>query len=187
VLPTDSTLKRAVDCVLCSLCYIDANCFKLLLEWMGVTPDLIPDTVASAADTDDVKGSHQQQQQPLTDDIKADTSAAAAAASLQSNVFRSTSSSYQCTVPLHEAQLLTLATVCQSPVALRMLIDSGVISTLCTALRVTASHRLCETLDTEALASGNLATDAVKQCGADVSRQYTASSLPGTSQRGMFK
>jgi len=135
VLPCDSALKRAVDFVLCSLCYIQSNCVFLLLEWMGIVSD-ISDTVA---DTDDVKGCHRNQ--PLTDDVKAD----GASVHLRQNMLAA--------VPLHTAQLATLAVACQSLLALRKLIDSGIVSALCNSLYVTCHQKLNDALNATLLVS----------------------------------
>jgi len=138
VLPCDSTLKRAVDFVLCSLCYVQSNCVLLLLEWMGIVSDS-SDSDTVAADTDDVKGSHRNQ--PLTDDVKADGTGG--------RLRQSTLS----VMPLHSAQLSTLAVACQSPLALRKLIDSGIVSALCNSLYVTCHQKLNSALNAALLVS----------------------------------
>jgi len=135
VLPCESTLKRAVDFVLCSLCYIQSDCVFLLLEWMGIVSDG-SDTVA---DTDDVKGCHRNQ--PLTDDVKAD----GASVRLRRNMLAA--------MPLHTAQLATLAVSCQSLLALRKLIDSGIVSALCNSLYVTCHQKLNDALNAALLVS----------------------------------
>ena len=135
VLACDSTLKRAVDFVLCSLCYIQSNCVLLLLEWMGIMTDN-GDTVA---DTDDVKGCHRNQ--PLTDDVKAD----GASGRLRQSTLA--------VMPLHSAQLATLAVSCQSPLALRKLIDSGIVSALCNSLYITFHQKLNDALNAALLVS----------------------------------
>lgn len=146
VLPCDSSLKRAVDFVLCSLCYIQSNCVLLLLEWMGIVSDS-SDTVA---DTDDVKGC--QRNQPLTDDVKAD----GASGRLRQSTLAA--------MPLHSAQLATLAVSCQSPLALRKLIDSGIVSALCNSLYVTCHQKLNDALNAALLVSESetATSDAVR-------------------------
>jgi len=143
VLPCDSALKRAVDFVLCSLCYVQSSCVLLLLDWMGI----VSDTVAS---TDDVKGSHRNQ--PLTDDVKADD----ASSRLRQTMLA--------VMPLHSAQLATLALSCQSPLALRKLIDSGIVSALCNSLYATCRQKLNEALNAALLVSDSEAatSDAVR-------------------------
>lgn len=135
VLPCDSALKRAVDFVLSSLCYIKSNCVLLLLEWMGI----VSDSNDLAADTDDVKGCHRSQ--PLTDDIKAD------------GVSGRLQQSSLAVMSLHSAQLATLAVSCQSPMALRKLIDSGIVSALCNSLYSTCRHKLNDALNATLLVS----------------------------------
>ena len=135
MLPCESMLKRAVDFVLCSLCYVQSNCVLLLLEWMGI----VSDGCGPVADTDDVKGSHRNQ--PLTDDVKADS----ASGRLRQSTLAA--------LPLHNAQLATLAVSCQSPLALRKLIDSGIVSALCNSLYVTCHRRLNDALNAALLVS----------------------------------
>ncbi len=54
-LDADAALKRAVDAVVCALCYIAPPLTGCLLRWMGIAPEL---QLASAASlTDDLKGS----------------------------------------------------------------------------------------------------------------------------------
>jgi len=145
VLPCDSALKRSVDFVLCSLCYVKSSCVSLLMEWMGVVSD-VADTVAS---TDDVKGC--QRNQPLTDDVKADS----VGSTLRQSVLAA--------MPLHSAQLATLAVACQSPLALRQLIDSGIVSALCDSLFATCQQKLNDALNSNLLVS-DTETDAAR-CG----------------------
>jgi len=135
VLPCDSSLKRAVDFVLCSLCFIQSNCVLMLLEWMGI----VSHDSNTIADTDDVKGAHQNQ--PLTDDVKAD----GAVGRLRQSTLA--------TVPLHSAQLATLAISCQSLLALHKLIDSGIVSALCNSLYATCHQKLNEALNVTLLVS----------------------------------
>ena len=146
VLSCDSVLKRAVDYVLCSLCYVESSCVLLLLEWMGIVSDS-SDTVAS---TDDVKGSHRNE--PLTDDVKADGA---------SGRMRQT---MLAVMPLHSAQLATLALSCQSPLALRKLIDSGIVFALCNSLYTTCRQKLNEALSAALLVSESdtAASDAAR-------------------------
>ena len=136
VLPCDSTLKRAVDFVLCSLCYVQSSCVLLLLEWMGIASDDSNDTVAS---TDDVKGSHRNQ--PLTDDVKAD----GANGRLRQTMLA--------VMPLHSSQLATLALACQSPMALHKIIDNGIVSALCNSLYATCHQKLNDALNAALLVS----------------------------------
>jgi len=148
VLPCESSLKRAVDFVLCSLCYIQSNCVLLLLEWMGVVSADVSDN--TVADTDDVKGC--QRNQPLTDDVKAD----GASVRLHRNMLAA--------MPLHTAQLATLAVSCQSLLALRKLIDSGLVSALCSSLYIMCQQKLNDALSAALLVSDSEAgtSDAAK-------------------------
>jgi len=135
VLPCDSALKRAVDFVLCSLCHVRSSCVLLLLEWIGIV-SASSNTVLS---TDDVKGCHRNQ--PLTDDVKAD----GASSRLRRTMLAA--------MPLHSAQLATLALSCQSPLALSKLIDSGIVSALCNSLYATCHQKLNDALNAALLVS----------------------------------
>jgi len=70
VLTPGSTLKRAVDYVLCAMCYIHPEYFLSILEWMGIMFGVD----MSASITDDYKDSSSQQYnsstEGLTDDSK---------------------------------------------------------------------------------------------------------------------
>jgi len=110
----------------------------LLLEWMGI----VSDSADLAADTDDVKGCHRSQ--PLTDDVKADGGGGSSGWLHQSSL---------AVMPLHSAQLATLAVACQSPLALRKLIDSGIVSALCNSLYVTCHKKLNDALNAALLVS----------------------------------
>ena len=55
VLPATSTLKQAVDTVICSFCYIRPEYFTTLLEWIGV---IVGVDLSRASVTDDHKDSH---------------------------------------------------------------------------------------------------------------------------------
>lgn len=148
VLPCDSALKRAVDFMLCSLCYIQSSCVLLLLEWMGI----VSDGSETTASTDDVKGSRCNQ--PLTDDVKAD----GASSRLRQTMLA--------VMPLHSAQLATLALSCQSPLALRKLIDSGIVSALCDSLYATCQQKLSDALNAALLVSeSDTATPEAAQTG----------------------
>jgi len=151
VLACESSLKRAVDFVLCSLCYVQSDCVLLLLEWMGVVSADGDDS--TVADTDDLKGCHRNQ--PLTDDVKAD----GASVRLRRNVLAAQ--------PLHTAQLATLAVSCQSLLALRKLIDSGIVSALCSSLYVTCQQKLNDALSAALLVSESepATSDAARSTG----------------------
>ncbi|ELT93547.1 hypothetical protein CAPTEDRAFT_223860 [Capitella teleta] len=108
-LSPSSLLKRAVDWVMCSLCFIQPSSFSTLMNLSGI---LLP-----VAITDDHKD-----QAALTDDHKADDPSA-----LSLHLELSSSA-------LSESHLSMLAVTCQSPEALRLLLDSGFVAVLCQAI-----------------------------------------------------
>lgn len=161
MLPVESSLKQAVDWVLCSICHIRNEYFSQILQWIGVITDAFPDYLISDSGqsaTDDVKDS--QQNQPLTDDLKADSGATGTRRTLSTH-------SYLCGFnvnSLNESQLSTLSTSSQSPVALRRLIDCGVVTALCAGLYTAAQRKLCNVFDMESftVAENFVSTDAAK-------------------------
>ena len=67
-----SPLKRAVDCVLCSICCVHPQFFGLLLQWMGIVVAVDWGGISETCATDDRKGSNSRQNdKPVTDDVKA--------------------------------------------------------------------------------------------------------------------
>ncbi|KAK6180714.1 hypothetical protein SNE40_008714 [Patella caerulea] len=129
VLTPDSLLKQSIDFVLCSICNIQPNFFSNILEWMGILVNFNSSMTASI--TDDRKDSFQSHQQPLTDDTKEATqhplSDDSKEATRQPSHVDSSPISIQEFNPtiLDENRLVTLGTVCKSPVAVRQLLDSG--------------------------------------------------------------
>lgn len=109
---TNIALKNALDCLLCSLCYIKNELFPILLQKMCVlVPNLSTDLTASISD--DRKDS-----ESMTDDIKQN--------------FVNESEWYGRLIIgdlsqllLTEAQLETIAVVSRSPVVIQQLLDSG--------------------------------------------------------------
>jgi hypothetical protein len=124
-----------------------------LLHWMGVYSDVSQIDTASdvlQSTTDDIKDS--QQNQPLTDDVKADSGASSGhRISFSYNSFINS---------LDESRLLTLSVACQSPFAMCQLIDSGVVSGLCSLLCASAQRKLCNLFDMEPL-PGSATSDTV--------------------------
>ena len=53
-LDAGSTLKKAVDAVICSVCYIEPQFTSCLLHWMGIVPEL---PMSTSSMTDDLKDS----------------------------------------------------------------------------------------------------------------------------------
>ena len=135
VLTPGSTLKKAVDVVICSLCYIRPEYFSLVLEWMGIVVSL---DLSTAAITDDNKEDQQHQQGALTDDSKAEADSEARQAWA---VWNDGAPAYQPTgvqdfghMILDDLHLSTLAVACQSPGALKQLLGSGFVAVLCQGL-----------------------------------------------------
>lgn len=147
MLSGDSALKKALDTVVCSLCYIQPQFFKTLLEWIGV-PSHFDFGAANMAlgmvMTDDHKDSTQQhfrQPEPnresMTDDSKeASNAMSESGVALDvGNIDSPLDSSFQLSqLCLGEPRLLTLGMACQSPQALQMLLNSGLPMILCQGL-----------------------------------------------------
>ena len=147
VLAYDSPLKKAVDSVICSMCFVHPQYFSTILEWLGIITPGISFDLSSAAVTDDHKDSQQQSQQaqePMTDDLKADSARLA-------NTNRSHHSTMA--IPpvllqefthliLDESHLSTLATTCQSEDALQQLLDAGFVAVLCQGVYEFCSREL---------------------------------------------
>ncbi|MGH0134935.1 UNVERIFIED_CONTAM: hypothetical protein FKN15_025304 [Acipenser sinensis] len=108
-LPCNMVLKKAVDSLLCSMCHIHPNYFSLLMAWMGITP-LPVQNQHRLSMTDDSK--KQDLSAGLTDDSK----------------------NAQAPITLTESHLATLAAACQSPEAIKQLLDSGLPSLLVKSL-----------------------------------------------------
>ncbi|XP_058880863.1 baculoviral IAP repeat-containing protein 6-like isoform X4 [Acipenser ruthenus] len=108
-LPCNMVLKKAVDSLLCSMCHIHPNYFCLLMAWMGITP-LPVQSQHRLSMTDDSK--KQDLSAGLTDDSK----------------------NAQAPITLTESHLATLAAACQSPEAIKQLLDSGLPSLLVKSL-----------------------------------------------------
>jgi len=158
VLPVDAPLKQAVDSVLCSICHIKPEYFLQILQWIGVIADIGPVDLTSdggQSATDDIKGSHQNQ--PLTDDIKADSAATGSRQTMSLGSFSVNA--------LNESQMSMLATCCQSPSAMRRLIDTGVVSALCSGLCLASQRKLYSVFEGESAVTGSdnlVSTDSSK-------------------------
>lgn len=155
-LATDSLLKQAVDSVICSLCYIHPHFFSLLLEWMGI---VIFGGMESY--TDDHKDS-QHSLGPLTDDLKADPEARSLSESRTPTLdYRPYILQDISHLVLEESHLFTLALACQSPAALRQLLESGFVMMLCQGLYEVSSRELRQHEEPMVVLS-EASTDAVK-------------------------
>ncbi|KAJ9600172.1 hypothetical protein L9F63_009506, partial [Diploptera punctata] len=106
ILPAHSALKKAIDTLLCSMCYIKPALFPTLLQRMGV---LVPNlaTHHNASISDDRKDHEiDELYASISDDSK----------ELVIDLHR---------MRLSECQLMTVAMACQSPPAIHQLLDSG--------------------------------------------------------------
>lgn len=117
-LPCNTALKKAVDSLLCSLCYIHPSYFSLLMSWMGIIP------LASSS-----RSQVQHHHLSITDDGKKQQNVSSGAARLTDD-----SKQARAPVSLSEAQLATLAAASQSPQAIQQLLDSGLPSLLVRSL-----------------------------------------------------
>nr|CAD7427713.1 unnamed protein product [Timema monikensis] len=113
-LPSHSALKRAIDTLLCSMCYVKPLLFRILLQRMGV---LVPNlsTRQDASISDDRK--NPDRFASLCDDSK-------------ERVFENEWHSHLVLqdlqhMDLTEGQLMSVASACQSLSAVRQLLDSG--------------------------------------------------------------
>ena len=194
MLSVDSALKKAVDTVICSLCYIHPQFFRTLLEWLGIpsTLEMVATNMTLAmAMTDDHKDSTQQQyRQPagahsresMTDDSKEASNAmseSGVAPDLSSMDSSSASSLELSQVCLDEPRLLTLATACQSPQALQMLLSSGLPIILCQGLFEFCTREMIRHNSSVIGSHLDGLTDACKSAG--VSSGASGSSSLGTS------
>ncbi|XP_039282031.1 baculoviral IAP repeat-containing protein 6 isoform X3 [Nilaparvata lugens] len=122
-----SCLKKAIDSVLCSMCYINPALFPTLLQRMNI---LVPISTSSpqASISDDRKDTEQSasssssSSSSLTDDSKEQWWGGRVVLQDHTNM------------ALSEGQLLTVAVACQSPPATRHLLDSGLPSLIAHAL-----------------------------------------------------
>ena len=106
ILTAGSSLKKAVDYVLCSICHIKPTYFTYIVQWSGVC-------VESTAEQNQHVGG-------MTDDSKEAFSAA----------YLEELSNMR----INNVNLATLATVCQSPTALQQLLSSRLPALLCQGL-----------------------------------------------------
>lgn len=117
-LPCNTALKKAVDSLLCSLCYIHPSYFSLLMSWMGII------SLSSSS-----RAQVQHHHLSITDDGKKQQTVSATAARLTDD-----SKQARAPVKLSESQLSTLAAASQSPQAIQQLLDSGLPSLLVRSL-----------------------------------------------------
>lgn len=117
-LPCNTALKKAVDSLLCSLCYIHPSYFSLLMSWMGIIS-------LSSSSRSQVQHHHLS----ITDDGKKQHNVSSTAARLTDD-----SKQARAPVSLSESQLSTLAAASQSPQAIQQLLDSGLPSLLVRSL-----------------------------------------------------
>ena len=169
ILPVDSSLKKAVDTVICALCYIHPEYFCALLEWMGVAVNLDLSTASMAmAITDDRKDSTQhhyrlpqpsQNRESMTDDSKEASNARNFSPNLPipglplgshgiNMDIQPFSQEEFGHVVLDESRLLTLAMACQSPQALQILLTSGLPIVLCQGLFEYCTREMIRHTDT---------------------------------------
>lgn len=195
VLAPDSALKRAVDCVICSICYVHPEFFALLLEWMGIM--VRADISRTELYTDDHKDS--QQNQPLTDDVKEarggtniaidgleTTSSTNASASNGETDYQPFVLQELRRICLRESYLSTLAVACQSPLALQQLLESGFIAMLCQGLYEVGSRELrSQRDDPMVFAAGSSAGATVPpEPYTDASKRWDANSGASSSALG---
>ncbi|XP_063222017.1 baculoviral IAP repeat-containing protein 6 isoform X2 [Bacillus rossius redtenbacheri] len=122
-LPVQSALKKAIDTILCSMCYIKPALFLILLQKMGV---LVPSVSARQNASDDRKDQEQEEMNaPISDDWKE--------LMFESEHSRLVIQDLQ-HMDLTESQLMTIALACQSPQCLAQLLQSGLLSALTAAL-----------------------------------------------------
>lgn len=121
ILENDEPLKKAMDAMLCSICCIRPEIFPLLLQKIGVlVPNLATDV--NACISDDRKGPDS-----MTDDVKqedTDTS------EWYSHLIIQDLSK----LSLKSSNLSTIAMACQSPLAIKQLLDSGLPRLLISAI-----------------------------------------------------
>ncbi len=134
ILPGESTLKKAIDYVVCSMCYIHPHYFSNILEWIGIVIN-VDFSIALTDDHKDSSSQYQQQQQheSMTDDSK-EASGFTARDSLPIGVQEFGH------MILDETHLSTLAVVCQSAESLRQLLLSGFPAVLCQGLYEFCTH-----------------------------------------------
>ncbi|KAK3576772.1 hypothetical protein CHS0354_014586 [Potamilus streckersoni] len=128
VLSTDSSLKEALDYVLCSMCYMQSVYFSQVLTWMGIV--ISTDINMMAPIPDDRKDSSQYNSASMTDDSKEANNA-----SREQPVDSMTSHHPTETTPftlqdvkhicLDKSNLGTLSRVCKSPLAIKHLLETG--------------------------------------------------------------
>ena len=154
-LPVDSPLKKSLDAVICSVCYINPDYFSVLLEWLGISStnalnSLLTDDSKDQQQqqhsqgflTDDKKDKDERRFRSLTDDTKAGDQTYRHTYNLEDRgrggalegagpIFLLQDLSDSMLSPPH---LLSLAGACMSPMALLKLLESGFPTILCQAL-----------------------------------------------------
>ena len=135
ILGVDSSLKRAVDNVICSLCCIQPQFFTQLLEWMGVHGVDLPITDDHKEEMDSGVGGTSSS--TVTEMLTDDTKEAAARSASVSSAGRDHSF-----LVVDETRLMTVAVACQSPDSLQRLLDSGLVAVLCQGLFEFCTHQI---------------------------------------------
>lgn len=116
VLETDAPMQKAIDSMLCSICCIRPEIFTVLLRRMGVlVPNLCNDLSASISDD------RKEDAEPMSEDTNEEWYSHLSIEDLSK-------------LNLSSAQLNTIALACQSPLAIQLLIDSGLPSLFSSAI-----------------------------------------------------
>ncbi|XP_013417535.1 baculoviral IAP repeat-containing protein 6 [Lingula anatina] len=155
VLPASSTLKTAVDSVICSACYIHPEYFSCLMEWMGI---IVSMEMSVTDDFKDVTQS-QQNQESMTDDSK-EASNVFSLDIEQTTVHQPMTLQDLGHMILDEVHLATLGVACQSESAVRQLLESGFPAMLAQAMYEFCNKELGRYSDS--LSFSEKTTDSVK-------------------------
>ncbi|XP_076097651.1 dual E2 ubiquitin-conjugating enzyme/E3 ubiquitin-protein ligase BIRC6-like isoform X3 [Mytilus galloprovincialis] len=125
-LTAESTLKKAVDDVLCSSCHISPEFFTQILTWVGISFTVERNGFSESV-SDDIKDSSHLHRESMTDDSK-EANSHNIQTVIHENHYMDLPSIYLKEfrhISLEETHLTTLANTCKSPVAIRQLLDSG--------------------------------------------------------------
>ncbi|GFO34551.1 baculoviral iap repeat-containing protein 6, partial [Plakobranchus ocellatus] len=136
----EGNLRKAVNNVLCSACYICPNGFMHIQEWMGIVG---ADGSQIVAPTDNEESSEQREAMSpgrMTDDSKEATKLPTSSPLLYSTDGMTDDSKEArrlqsfSTMNLDESKLMMLSAVCKSPAAIRQLMTSGLPAMLAQAV-----------------------------------------------------
>ncbi|XP_069689782.1 baculoviral IAP repeat-containing protein 6 isoform X2 [Periplaneta americana] len=124
ILPAHSALKKAIDTLLCSMCYIKPALFPTLLQRMGV---LVPNlsTHHSASISDDRKDHELDELYASISDDSKELVIGSEQSSDSGEWYNHLMIQDIHRLKLSECQLMTVAMACQSPPAIHQLLDSG--------------------------------------------------------------